>query len=156
MGADHSYYVKTNATHAHAFLTLIGNMAISKNFKNLEKNSPEVVEDGGEDELEPETGDEAEAAVGVLRPNLPMRFIPLDMRLVKPSFNSRPLNSPASEFGCGSDPEDLEDDLKGDFNSRGGGSNKYLGGQTVLKGRFYSESTTPFVISPNRRTKIFS
>ena len=60
-----------------------------------------------------------------------MRFIPLEMRLVKPSFNSRPLNNPASEFGCGSDPEDLEDDLKGDFNSRGGGSNKYLGGQTV-------------------------
>ena len=124
-----------------------------KNFrkKNLEKKLPEVVEDGGEDELEPETGDEAEAAVGVFRPNLPMRFIPLDMRLVKPSFNSRPLNNPASEFGCGSDPEDLEDDLKGDFNSRGGGSNKYLGGQT---GRFYSESINPFVISPNRRTKL--
>ena len=98
--------------------------------KNLEKKLPEVVEDGGEDELS-ETGDEAEAAVGVFRPNLPMRFIPLEMRLVKPSFNSRPLNIPASEFGCGSDPEDLEDDLKGDFNSRGGGSNKYLGGQTV-------------------------
>ena len=136
-------------------------MALYKHFpkkfkKFLKKKIPEVVEDGGEDELEPETGDEAEAAVGVFRPNLPMRFIPLEMRLVKPSFNSRPLNIPASEFGCGSDPEDLEDDLKGDFNSRGGGSNKYLGGQTVLKGRFYSESTNPFVISPNGRTKSLS
>ena len=71
-----------------------------------------MVEDG-EDEVEADPDPEFKApppAVGVLRPNFPMRFIPFDMRLVRPSFSSRPLNIPASEWGWGS-AEDLEDDL---------------------------------------------
>ena len=62
---------------------------------------PEVVEDG-EEEVDPEPPGDPEfkapaPVAGVFRPSFPMRFIPLEMRFVRPSLSSRPLKIPASE-----------------------------------------------------------
>ena len=66
----------------------------------------------GEDEVS-EIEAEWDCGVFLLR-NCPKRFIPLEIKLARPSFNSRPWKSP-SEVGEVTPPADREDGLEGVF-----------------------------------------